>query len=301
VPAARSLLPLTLLLGSCVRLGYGPPDRPSDATPHDTYRIDATAPDHGLDTLPADANADRQPDDTLLHDHAPWTDGTIDLSLDASPIGAVPLANDQSDPLNTGASGVLSWSACEATFVGEVAVSGLATGQVYQLKLEQTWSASDPSGRRLAGVGRTWDETVWTQGDTTDALPAPHTGVGPGDESASNIGDYLTTAEQDALFAAGHELVGYLIFAFFTVVDANTAELTEDDQNGSRTIASATDGFHIPFEADFSWHTSSTPQRGAIALPAGDYLVRFLITREWDGWHDPLVGEGIQFRVGACP
>lgn len=293
------LLASTILLAGCVRLGFSP-EASSEAGPlggpDNQVSLDGHLP--GEERALSDASLD-----------AAWVDGVVDGAADGpadlAPADSpkqttVQLINTGADPLNTAASGTLTWSSCASSFTGEVVVKGLAASHVYQLKLDQDWSVDYQTGKTLGSLCRTWDETIWQLGDVSNLLPAPHTGAPPGDVQAANIGDYLSTAEQDALYAAGHELSGYFVFAFFAVSDASAALLTEDDTNPAKSVAAQSDGFHLPFFADFSWHTSASKQKGFVTFPAGQYSARFLITRE-GAWLDPLVVQGVTFKVGSCP
>ena len=246
-----------------------------------------------------DGDGDR-PDAVVAHDAG---DGALpDRARDAPPLASTaPLANTGADPLNGPASGTLLWTTCGPSFTGEVVVKDLSAGHTYQLKLEQSWSVDHQTGKNLGAVGRTWDETIWLQGDTAGVLPAPYTGVAAGNVSAANVGDYLTPSEQDALYQAGHDLTGYLLFAFFKLLDDATATYTEDDTSPATQVLVQADGFHFPIDADFSWHTSTAVQKGAVSLPAGPYRARFLVTREGSTYLDPLTLGDVTFSIGSCP
>ncbi len=179
------------------------------------------------------------------------------------------------------AAGTLSWDAVASSFSGQVVVSGLdAIAQPYQLKIEQAWDQL--GGQYLSQVGRTWDNTMYAQ---------------TGDVHLSNVGDYMSYEEILALAADGHDLVGYLMFGYFTISD-NAAVLTLNNPSPPTTITAANGSFTLPFFADFSWHTAGVVQEGDILMPVGSYDATFLITRESD-WNNPLLANNIQFTVDS--
>jgi len=301
------------LLAGCFRYGFpgaedGPGPAPDAPWSHDSTQTDAPldatrdavgsegpSADGGT-TVDLDSNVDAS--ETVDAPVAP----PVDLAPDGPPVTMTgPLSNPSYDSLNATASGTLQWKTCASTFTGEVVVKDLAPGHVYQLKLDQSWSVDLQTGKNLSSVCRTWDETIWQVGDINNVLPAPYTGAAAGNVSAANVGDYLSTTEQGALHAAGHDLSGYLVFAFFEVLDATTATHTQDNNTPATQVTVQADGFHFPIEADFSWHTSTSVQKGSISLPAGSYNARFLITREGGAWPDPLLLDKVTFTVGNCP
>ncbi len=97
--------------------------------------------------------------------------------------------------------------------------------------------------------------------------------------------------------------VGYLMFEYFQILDADTVIYYEDNVADGKTIHAETDGsFNIPFYADFSWHTNNIVQNGFITLPEGNYDAKFMITRELDHtWADPLFVSDVEFTVCAAP
>jgi hypothetical protein len=139
-----------LLLTSCLRYGFeetkvdGPREQADILWPHDGPRPDTwihDAPRPELSTPPDDL--------ALLPEQAmPDAPGPLSAPL-----------NLGNDPLNTKASGTLTWSGCAAAFTGDVVVKDLTPGHVYQLKLEQSWSANYTTGKNLGSLCRTWG--VW--------------------------------------------------------------------------------------------------------------------------------------------
>lgn len=314
-----ALLLCGILVASCARYGVSPAKISHDSGPGGLDKsapLDRASPADGslprdlhLGDLRLDGAMDRPVDwpvdlpgggsiDKTMDLH---TQPTVDLAPDAPQDNIMPLQNTGNDSLNSGASGSLTWSACASSFTGEVVLQGLAIGHIYQLKLELDWTTDHQAGQSMSSMGRTWDATIWELGDVNNLLPAPHTGAEPGDEPAANIGDYLSMVEQEALFSAGHDIFGYLMFAFLTVLDAQNGEFSEDDADPSTAIVAQAGGFHLNFFADFSWHTSVVKQVGFITFPADQYTARFVITRESGDWPSPLIVEGVAFTVGACP
>jgi hypothetical protein len=289
-----------ILGGGCFRLGFAVPGEVGDTGPGDQGDLGDYPDGHG--PTPVDGGLEGAAGDGALDVSVDKAVAPLkDLSPDTTPQQqSAKLVNSGADPLNTKASATLTWSSCASTFTGELVVKGLAAGQIYQIKLDQDWAVDYQVGKNLSSVCRTWDDTIWTKGDVNKVLPAPHAGVAAGDVHASNIGDYLSTSAQDALYKAGHKLSGYLMFAFFKVIDASTVDYTEDDQTAAKTIKAKADGVHLPIVADFSWHTSTSKQKGFVSMPKGQYTVRFLVTRE-SVWADPLILSKISFKVGACP
>ena len=190
------------------------------------------------------------------------------------------LENTGEIPAYSEAAGTLYWNSVDTSFTGWVEVSGLGTGYNYQLKLDAPWLTG---GDYLSQLGRTWDNNVYNFGDIGNLLPSPYTGVGPGNVHAANVGDFSSYAELQALVTAGHDLVGYTMFDYFTV-----------DPDGTATI---------PFYADYSWHIAGDPEWGDVVYPDGYYDVSFLITREWGdpAWADPLLAHHVEFTVSSAP
>lgn len=186
--------------------------------------------------------------------------------------------------IDSNAAGTLVWESVASSFTGVLNVSNLDTlaytstsgwgANGYQIKLEQSWS--EAGGQYLGSVGRVWDETAGT-----------------------NLDGY-TYDQLSALQAAGHQLLGYLMFGYFQTVDADTIMFYGGNAGGQTIEANADGSFTIPFYANFSWHTIGTVQNGAITMPYGSYDATFLITRQNNyTWVDPLIANNVAFTVSA--
>lgn len=215
---------------------------------------------------------------------------------------------DSTTLINTGvdpdAAGTLYWNPVDTSFVGSVNVSNLdVSSNYYQLKLEQTWVST--GGQYLSQVGRTWDDHIWTHGDDDGSLDGTmYDGVGAYNVHAANVGDYMSYSQIETLNTLGHTLKGYFMYGYFSVNSDGSVTYT-GAQGSSTVISSNLDGsFTIPFYANYSWHVAGDPELGPVVMPEGDYDSRFLITREWDGWGNPLLADDIEFtvaRVSAVP
>jgi hypothetical protein len=212
---------------------------------------------------------------------------SIALSILLLAGGALACPINSTELVNTGvdedAAGILNWYAVAPSFTGSVKVSGLDANETYQLKVEAEWGTG--GGSYLSSVGRTWDNTIWQN---------------TGDVHLANVGNYLSESEiWDLVNNEGHQVIGYLMYAYFTVNADGTATYVQDN-TGSMTITPDGDGnLLLPFYADFSWHIAGVVENGAIVMPDGDYATTFLVTREWGDWANPLLAHDVNFTVDS--
>jgi hypothetical protein len=141
------------------------------------------------------------------------------------------------------------------TFEGSLVASGMIPNMQYQIKLEGKPTCKDPAGddddnMAIGSIGRWWDDTA---------------------------GSNLTDGEVAAAVAAGHCVLGYVIF------DCATA-----DGDGN---------LNLDFALDHSYHVCGVDERGPVTLPPGDYNVSFAITENPAWWRTVLVGD-VNFSVG---
>ena len=192
---------------------------------------------------------------------------TVDL-INANDV----IGHSNPDTLNPDASGTLTYSSTGTSFTGQLQVNDLVADQTYQLKLDRAWNIDYGTGSNLSSIGRTWDNDIsW------------------------NISD----SEVAGAWAAGHDLVGYFLFASFEVNTNNTVTFTEDNAGSVTTINPEVDGsFIMPFYADFSWHTSWIVEKGFVTMPDGEYNANFLLAREGGSWGQPLFYDPVEFTVG---
>jgi len=195
------------------------------------------------------------------------------------------------------AEGTLFWNSVDSSFVGSVNIKNLDVwSYAYQLKLEQTWATT--GGQYLSQVGRTWDNYIWSHGDADGSLAGtPYAGASAYNVHAANVGDFMSFSQIQTLNTLGHDLAGYFMYGYFTVNSDGTVTYTGAQGSSSTITANPDDSFTIAFYADFSWHVAGEVEKGAVVMPVGDYNSKFLITREWDGWANPLLAENINFSV----
>jgi hypothetical protein len=154
------------------------------------------------------------------------------------------------------ASAQVSYHVTDTTFHGYLSASGMLPNTLYQIKLEGRPTCKygadgdDASNMMIGSVGRWWDDTV---------------------------GWNITDAEVDDAIAAGHCVLGYVIF-----------DCATSDADGK---------LYHDLNLDYSWHVCGTPERGPVELPNGDYNVSFAVTENHQWWRTVLINNDISFTV----